>query len=54
MQGVHLFKALDKYEKIRLLDGFKVQWFKKGDTIVRAGDTGEMFYIIMEGHVECW
>ena len=54
LQGVNLFKALDKYEKIRLLDGLKVQWFKKGDTIIRTGDTGEMFYIVMEGHVECW
>jgi cAMP-dependent protein kinase regulator len=51
---VNLFKALDKYEKIRLLDGLKVQWFKKGDTIIRTGDTGEMLYIVMEGHVECW
>jgi len=32
----------------------KVQWFKLGDTIIRSGDAGEMFYIIMEGHVECW
>jgi cAMP-dependent protein kinase regulator len=53
LQNVELFVNLDKYEKLKLLDGLKVQWFKKGDAIVREGERGEMFYIIEEGHVEC-
>lgn len=37
LQRCNLFQNLDKYEKLRLLDGLQVQWFKKGDAIVRAG-----------------
>jgi cAMP-dependent protein kinase regulator len=48
-----LFRNLDKYEKLKLLDGLQVQWFKKGDAIVRAGERGEIFYIIEQGHVDC-
>lgn len=53
LDNVDLFKKLDKYEKLRLLDGIKVQWFNKTEAIVRAGERGEMFYIIEEGHVDC-
>jgi cAMP-dependent protein kinase regulator len=53
LQGIDLFRNLDKYEKLKLLDGLKVLWFKKGDAIIRAGERGQMFYIIEEGHVEC-
>jgi cAMP-dependent protein kinase regulator len=40
IQRVDLFRNLDKYEKLKLLDGLKVQWFKKGDAIIRAGEQG--------------
>lgn len=53
LQNISIFRNLDKYEKLKLLDGLKVQWFKRGDAIVREGERGEMFYIIEEGHVEC-
>lgn len=44
---------MDKYDKLKLLDGLKVHWFKKNDAIVHAGEKGEMFYIIEEGQVDC-
>lgn len=53
MENVDLFKNLDKYEKLKLLDGIKSQWFHKSEAIIRAGERGEMFYIVEEGHVDC-
>ena len=53
MQRVELFRNLDKYDKLKLLDGLKVHWFKKSDSIVVEGERGQMFYIIEEGHVDC-
>ena len=54
LDRVNIFNNLDKYEKLSLLDGLKAQWYNKGEIIVRAGDIGDLFYIIEEGHVECW
>lgn len=53
MQKIELFRNLDKYDKLKLLDGLKVHWFKKKDAIINAGEKGEMFYIIEEGQVDC-
>ena len=53
LNRVDLFKNLDRYEKLSLLDGLKAAWFYKGDTIIREGDLGDLFYIIENGHVEC-
>ena len=53
LNKVDLFKNLDRYEKLSLLDGLKAVWFDKGDIIVREGDIGDLFYIVEEGHVEC-
>jgi cAMP-dependent protein kinase regulator len=39
---------------LQLLDGLKAQWYSKREVIVRAGDIGDLFYIVEEGHVECW
>lgn len=49
-----LFKNLDHYNKLSLLDGLKAHWYNKGEVVVRAGDIGDLFYIVEEGHVECW
>lgn len=53
LNNVDLFKNMDKYDKLSLLDGLKAVWFDKGDVIVREGDIGDLFYIVEEGHVEC-
>ena len=37
-----------------MIDGLKAHWYSKGEVIVRAGDIGDLFYIIEKGHVECW
>ena len=53
LNKVDLFKNLDRYEKLSLLDGLKAVWFDRDDVIVREGDMGDLFYIVEEGHVEC-
>jgi cAMP-dependent protein kinase regulator len=44
---------LDKYEKLKLLDGLEAKRFLKNDYIVVEGQDGDYFYIIEEGLVEC-
>ena len=46
LENVEIFKNLDKYEKLKLLDGIKSLWFHKGEAIIRAGQRGEVFYIV--------
>ena len=54
LDKVNLFKNLDRFEKLSLLDGLRTQWYNKGEVIVREGEIGDLFYIVEEGHVECW
>ena len=53
LEKVDLLNKLDKFEKLKLIDGLKAQWFRSGDIVVREGDIGDLFYIVEEGHVEC-
>lgn len=48
-----MFKNLDRYEKLKLIDGLEPKKYNKGEYIVKEGDEGEYFYIIEEGEVEC-
>lgn len=51
---MHLFDKLDKYKKIKLLDGLQVIYYNKEDVIIHENDHGNHFYIIEEGNVECY
>ena len=44
---------LDKYEKLRLVDGLTMQKYALGDFVIKEGEEGEYFYIIEDGVVEC-
>ena len=48
-----LLEQLDRYEKLKLIDGLESKVYHKGDTIIEEGDEGENFFIIEEGIVEC-
>lgn len=39
---------------MKLLDGLHVIYYNKGDVIVHENEHGNHFYIIEEGHVECY
>ncbi len=47
-----LFKTLTEEEIRELVSFFKTKKFKKNDIILRKGDRGETFYVILEGSVE--
>jgi cAMP-dependent protein kinase regulator len=53
LDKVELFKPLEQYEKLKLIDGLKVINAAAGDFIFHQGDTGDHFYIIEEGTIEC-
>ena len=40
---------MDPYERSKLSDALVEEDFVKGDTIIREGDSGHKFYIIVEG-----
>ena len=44
---------MDRYKKIKLLDGLEVQHFSAGTTVVKENEIGEYFYMIESGEVEC-
>lgn len=53
LDKVDIFKYIDKYEKLKLVDGLTLFKFSEKDFIVKEGEEGEYFYIIEEGVVEC-
>jgi len=44
---------MERYERTKLADAFKEEWFEEGDYIIKQGDKDEnsSFYMIIEG--EC-
>lgn len=54
LDKVDLLAKLDRYEKLKLLDGLEAMYFAKGQNIIVEGEQGNYFYIIEEGDVECY
>lgn len=46
LDQVSLFKGLETYEKLKLIDGLKISCFAKGDFVFHEGETGNQFFII--------
>jgi cAMP-dependent protein kinase regulator len=44
---------MERYDKLKLLDGLEAKRYLKGDTVLKEGDEADNFYIIEEGEVEC-
>lgn len=40
---------MDNYERSKLADAIKDQWFKKGDLIIKEGEKGDTFFMVMKG-----
>lgn len=49
LEKVQILKSMEKYERTKLADAFKEHWFEEGDVIIKEGDAGNEFYMIMEG-----
>ena len=52
LEKVEILNCMEKYERTKLADSFKEQWFEEGDYIIKQGDQdGNEFFMIIEG--EC-
>jgi cAMP-dependent protein kinase regulator len=41
---------MDEYERAKLADAFKEEWYKVDDLVIREGDSnGDTFYLVMSG-----
>jgi len=40
---------MDHYERSKMADAVKEKKIAAGETIIKQGDAGEMFYILVEG-----
>ena len=53
LDKVELFRPIENFEKMMLIDGLKVVNFSDGDMIIQKGEDGDLFYIMEKGEVEC-
>lgn len=50
LEKVEILKCMERYERTKIADAFKEQWFEAGDYIIRQGDQeGREFFMIIEG-----
>lgn len=49
LDKVTLFKPLETYEKLKLIDGLKIQSLNQGDFVFHENETGNEFFIIEAG-----
>lgn len=49
LKSVELLSSMDHYERSKLADALKKANFKAGETIIKQGDVGNVFYVIVEG-----
>ena len=52
LSEVELLKSLDNYERSKLCDCLKVQIFEEGQRVIREGEKGATFYLIIEGEAD--
>jgi len=52
LREVPLFSEMDENEVAGIRDIMEVMKFKAGQVIIREGETGDLFYVITEGHVQ--
>lgn len=49
LQSVDILKSVDSYELSQIADALKTCNYNPGDYIIREGELGDVFYIILEG-----
>ncbi|PFH34127.1 cyclic nucleotide-binding domain-containing protein [Besnoitia besnoiti] len=49
LQSVHLLDNMDAYERGKVADALRTEFFTDGAFIVRQGEPGDVFYIVEEG-----
>jgi len=53
LEKVPILEHLTKYERITVADALETYQFKNGEIIMKQGDPGDKFYIIVSGQVQC-
>lgn len=49
LKRVKILENMDDYERGKLADAFKEEWYQPEDFVIREGDDGNTFYLIMSG-----
>lgn len=49
---MELLKDVDAYERSKVADALKSQLYHAGDTIIREGEAGDTFYLLLDGEAE--
>ncbi len=49
LKKVEILKSIDPYELGQICDALKTESFEKGETIIKQGDRGDVFYFLDEG-----
>ena len=52
MKNVEILSIIEPYELMQISDVLKNATFKKGDYIIKEGETGDVFYTSEEGERE--
>jgi len=53
IEKIPILASLEKYERFKIQEALIQQTFKAGDAVIQEGDTGNAFYIIKSGTLEC-
>jgi len=49
LKTVKLLETMDVYERSQIADAIKEQTFQPGEAIIRQGEPGNCFYIVVDG-----
>lgn len=49
LKEVSILKNMEAYERNKLADAIKEQWYKKGEYVINEGSQGDIFFLIMSG-----
>lgn len=49
LSKVPILQSMESYERSKLADAIKDNWYKKGDLIIQEGDQGNTFFMVMKG-----
>lgn len=49
LQRVTILQNMDAYERSKLSDAIVEKWFEEGDYVIKEGEEGNVFYLIMSG-----
>lgn len=54
LSSVDLLKSLDSHERGQIADALRISTYKKGDTIIKEGESGIEFYIVEVGEATAY